>query len=44
MRNGERFETDVIYGPAGRGAIELNGATAHLGKIGDRVPSWVSRA
>ena len=27
----------VIYGPARRGIIELNGATAHLGKIGDRL-------
>jgi aspartate 1-decarboxylase len=35
MGNGERFETYVIYGPHGSGAIELNGATAHLGKIGD---------
>lgn len=35
MGNGERFETYVIYGPSGSGAIELNGATAHLGKIGD---------
>jgi aspartate 1-decarboxylase len=37
MGNGERFETYVIYGPHGSGAIELNGATAHLGKIGDRL-------
>jgi aspartate 1-decarboxylase len=37
MGNGERFETYVIYGPRGSGAIELNGATAHLGKIGDRL-------
>jgi aspartate 1-decarboxylase len=37
MGNGNRFETYVIYGPAGSGAIELNGATAHLGKIGDRL-------
>ena len=37
LNNGERFETYAIYGPAGRGMIELNGATAHLGKIGDRV-------
>ncbi|MEO6055066.1 MAG: aspartate 1-decarboxylase [Chthoniobacterales bacterium] len=46
MGNGERFETYVIYGPAGKGAIELNGATAHLGKIGDRLTimnfGWVS--
>lgn len=37
MGNGARFETYVIYGPAGSGVIELNGATAHLGKIGDRL-------
>lgn len=37
MANGERFETYVIYGKRGEGAIELNGATAHLGKVGDRV-------
>jgi aspartate 1-decarboxylase len=35
MSNGERFETYVIYGGRGRGLIELNGATAHLGKPGD---------
>ena len=37
MGNGERFETYVIYGKRGAGVIELNGATAHLGKIGDRL-------
>jgi aspartate 1-decarboxylase len=37
MGNGERFETYVIYGARGSGVIELNGATAHLGKIGDRL-------
>jgi len=37
LANGERFETYVIYGPAGSGVIELNGATAHLGKPGDRL-------
>jgi len=37
MGNGERFETYVIYGEAGTGQVQLNGATAHLGKIGDRV-------
>ena len=37
LENGERFETYCIYGDAGSGAIELNGATAHLGKIGDRL-------
>ena len=34
LQNGERFETYVIYGAPGKGMIELNGATAHLGKIG----------
>lgn len=37
MANGERFETYVIYGERGTRQIQLNGATAHLGKIGDRV-------
>jgi aspartate 1-decarboxylase len=37
MANGERFETYVILGAPGSGAIELNGATAHLGKPGDRL-------
>lgn len=37
MANGARFETYVIYGVAGGGEIQLNGATAHLGKIGDRL-------
>lgn len=37
MKNGERFETYVIYGTPGAGIIELNGATAHLGGIGDRL-------
>ena len=37
MGNGERFETYVIYGEPGTGQIQLNGATAHLGKIGDRL-------
>lgn len=35
MANGERFETYVIPGAAGSRAVELNGATAHLGKRGD---------
>ena len=43
--NGERVETSVIYGKAGSGAIELNGATALLGNIGDRLTimsyAWV---
>ena len=37
ISNGERFETYVIYGEHGSGAIELNGATARLGRIGDRL-------
>lgn len=37
LANGERFETYVIYGAAGSGVIELNGATAHLGQPGDRL-------
>ena len=37
LRNGERFETYVIYGAPRKGLIELNGATAHLGKVGDRL-------
>lgn len=37
LANGERFETYVIKGERGSGAIELNGAVAHLGKIGDRL-------
>ncbi len=37
MANGARFETYVIYGESGSGDIQLNGATAHLGKIGDRL-------
>jgi len=32
LANGERFETYVIKGPRGSGAIELNGAAAHLEK------------
>lgn len=37
LQNGERFETYVIFGMAGMGLIELNGATARLGAIGDRL-------
>lgn len=48
MANGERFETYVILGPEGSGVIELNGATAHLGKPGDRLTimsfTWVDAA
>ncbi len=37
MANGARFETYVIYGARNAGVIELNGAAAHLGKVGDRL-------
>lgn len=37
MATGDRFETYVIPGERSSGAIELNGATARLGQIGDRV-------
>ena len=37
LANGERFETYVIAGESGSGAIILYGATAHLGKAGDRL-------
>ena len=35
--NGERLETYAIAGPAGSGAIELNGAAARLVQPGDLV-------
>ena len=37
LNNGERFETYAIYGEPQRGIIELNGATARLGRLGDRL-------
>lgn len=37
LANGERFETYVIPGQPGSGDIILNGATAHLGRAGDRL-------
>ncbi len=37
LANGQRFETYAIPGEAGSGKIVLNGATAHLGKPGDRI-------
>jgi aspartate 1-decarboxylase len=37
LANGQRFETYVIPGQNGSGQIILNGATAHLGKRGDRL-------
>ncbi len=35
ISNGNRFETYVIKGERGSGAICLNGATARLGEVGD---------
>ncbi len=37
IENGKRFETYVIKGPTDSGAIELNGAAARMGELGDRV-------
>ena len=37
VENGNRFETYVIPGPRGSGACCLNGAAAHMGKVGDRL-------
>jgi aspartate 1-decarboxylase len=34
-RNGERFETYVLWGEPGSRKIEINGAAAHLVKVGD---------
>jgi len=36
-RSGARFETYVFLGAPGSGAIELNGAAAHLVEPGDRI-------
>lgn len=48
MANGERFETYAIPAPGGSGTISLNGATAHLGKVGDLLTimcfAWMSEA
>ena len=35
LDNGERFETYAFREPSGSKSITLNGATAHLGKVGD---------
>jgi aspartate 1-decarboxylase len=35
MGNGQRFETYIIKGSKNGGEVCLNGATAHLGKVGD---------
>ena len=37
VENGNRFETYVIPGPRGSGVCCLNGAAAHMGKVGDRL-------
>ena len=37
LNTGDRFETYTISGERGAGSIELNGATARLGQIGDRI-------
>jgi len=37
VNNGQRFTTYVIPGPAGSGAVQLNGAAARLGMPGDTV-------
>jgi len=37
LNTGDRFETYVIEGKSGSGAIELNGATARLGQVGDQI-------
>jgi aspartate 1-decarboxylase len=37
ISNGNRFETYAIPAPAGSRRFSLNGAVAHLGKIGDLV-------
>jgi aspartate 1-decarboxylase len=48
LANGHRFETYAIPGERGSGAIILNGATAHLGKPGDRLTimsyTWIDEA
>ncbi|MCR4315098.1 MAG: aspartate 1-decarboxylase [Planctomycetes bacterium] len=35
--NGNRFETYLYEGERGSGVCCLNGSTAHLGKVGDRL-------
>lgn len=37
VNTGDRFETYVIKGARGSGDIQLNGATARLGQVGDRI-------
>ena len=47
LANGHRFETYAIKGRRGSGDIVLNGAVAHLGKVGDRLTimsfTWVNQ-
>ena len=42
VENGARFETYAIPGPRGSRVCCLNGAAAHMGKVGDRliVMAW----
>jgi len=37
FRNGARFETYVIPGPAGTGAMCINGAATKLAQVGDQI-------
>lgn len=37
ISNGERFETYIMEGEAGSGAIALNGAAARKGTVGDLI-------
>jgi aspartate 1-decarboxylase len=37
VNTGDRFETYALEGERGSGEIQLNGATARLGQVGDRV-------
>jgi len=37
LENGNRFETYAIPGPRGSGVMGLNGATVHLGSVGDHL-------
>ncbi len=37
VSNGERFSTYVLYGKSDSGCIELNGAAARRGEVGDVV-------
>ena len=37
VNNGARLETYLIAGPRGSGVLQLNGAAARLGAVGDRM-------